>query len=211
MKTLTKEIPIFGVDKAGPVFTLQPSVTGWEQIVPGGGQFVSRTYFDLAGLAIDDKTLFFEAAGIQETLLPATAPAAAGNGCIIVDIMSNKPLRNTECLHVITFGNLIGSPSATLTFDQTIYMRHRIFNTDIDNLAGGYAIKLSDNQTGSMSPTASDRIYVTRVLALGGADGSYTVYPARYLLRATAEEEPEHEYLMRLKRSYDLQQQPDRD
>jgi len=211
MKTLTKEINALGVDKAGPVFTLQSGVQGWEQTAPGAQTFVARTYFDLAGLSMDDKTLFFEAAGIQEALNPSTSPAAAGNGAIVVDILSNKPLTNDEAVASILYGNMIGSPSANLTFDQTIYMRHRTFNTDLDNVAGGYMITLVDNQLGSMSPTASDRVYVTRMVSFGGADGAYTVYPVRYLLRASAKEEPEYEYLMRLKRSYELQNEPDRD
>jgi len=211
MKTLAKEIPVLAVDKLGPVYTLQPSVYGWEQTTPGSQIFVARTYFDLAGLTMDDKTLFFEAAGIQEALNPATSPAAAGNGAIVVDIMSNKPLTNDEALASLIYGNMIGQVNANLTFDQTIYMRHRTFNTDIDNQAGGYMIVLVDNQLGSMSPTASDRIYVTRVVSFGGGDGAYNVYPVRYLLRAQAKEEPEYEYLMRLKRSYELQQRFDRD
>ena len=211
MKTLTKEIPVLAADKVGPAFTLQAGVSGWEQTAAGAQTFVSRTYFDLAGLTMDDKTLFFEATGIQESLNPATAPAAAGNGAIIVDILSNKPLTNNEAVATISFGNMIAETSANLTFDQTIYMRHRTFNTDLDNVAGGYMITLVDNQLGSMSPTASDRVYVTRVVSFGGADGAYNVYPVRYLVRATAKEEPEFEYLMRLKRSYELQQEPDRD
>jgi len=211
MKTLTKEINALGVDKAGPVFTLQSGVQGWEQTAPGAQTFVARTYFDLAGLTMDDKTLFFEAAGIQESLNPSTSPAAAGNGVIVVDILSNKPVTNDEAIASILYGNMIGEPSANLTFDQTIYMRHRTFNTDLDNVAGGYMITLVDNQLGSMSPTASDRIYVTRMVSFGGADGAYSVYPVRYLLRASAKEEPEFEYLMRLKRSYELQQKADRD
>jgi len=210
-KTLTKEFGSLSVDKAGPVFTFTSDVFGWEQTAPGAQTFVSRTYFDLAGLAMDDKTLFFEAAGIQESLNPVSAPATAGNGAIVVDILSNKPLTNTEAVNAILYGNLISVSSANLTFDQTIYMRHRTFNTDLDNQAGGYMITTVDNQLGSMEPTASDRVYVTRVVSFGGADGQYVVYPVRYILRATAKEEPEYEYLMRLKRSYELQQEPDRD
>jgi len=211
MKTLTKELPALAVDKVGPLYTLQAGIYGWEQTASGAQTFVARTYFDLAGLAMDDKTLFFEAAGIQEALNPATSPAAAGNGAIVVDILSNKPLTNDEAVASIIFGNMIGEPSANLTFDQTIYMRHRTFNTDLDNVAGGYMITLVDNQLGSMSPTASDRVYVTRMVSFGGADGAYNVYPVRYLLRASAKEEPEFEYLMRLKRSYELQNEPDND
>jgi hypothetical protein len=211
-KTLTKELGSLSVNKIGADFQITGSVFGWEQTAPSAQTFVARTYFDLAGLAMDDKTLFFEAAGLQEALNPVSAPATAGNGAIIVDILSNKPLTNTEAVNAIIYGNLISVSSANLTFDQTIYMRHRTFNTDLDNQAGGYMITTVDNQLGSMEPTASDRVYVTRVVSFGGpGDGQFVVYPVRYILRATAKEEPEYEYLMRLKRSYELQQEPDRD
>jgi len=210
-KTLTKEFGSLAVDKVGPTFTIQGDSFGWEQTAPGLQTFVARTYFDLGGLAMDDKTLFFEAAGIQESLNPATAPAAAGNGAIVVDILSTKQLTNDEAVNAILFGNMLSTGSAQLTFDQTIYMRHRTFNTDLDNVAGGYMITQVDNQLGSMSPTASDRIYVTRVVSFGGGDGAYNIYPVRYVIRATSKEEPEYEYLMRLKRSYELQNEPDRD
>ena len=211
MKTLTKEFGTLGVDKLGPVYTIQDDVFGWEQITPGLQFFVARTYFDLGGLTMDDKTLFFEAAGVQDVHNPVSSPAVAGNLAAVIDILSNKPLTNAECLNVISFGNMITTASANLTFDQTIYMRHRIFNTDLDNVAGSYMITLSDNQLGSMSPTASDRVYVTRIVSFAGGDGSYTVTPVRYVLRASAKEEQEYEYLMRLKRSYELQNEPDRD
>jgi hypothetical protein len=211
MKTLTKEFSTLGVDKAGVIYTIQNDVFGWEQITPTQQFFVARTYFDLGGLTMDDKTLFFEAAGVQDVHNPTSVPAAAGNLAVVIDILSNKPLTNTECLSVISFGNMLTTVSANLTFDQTIYMRHRIYNTDLDNVAGSYMITLSDNQLGSMSPTASDRVYVTRIVSFAGGDGSYTVTPVRYIVRATAKEEPEFEYLMRLKRSYELQQEPDRD
>jgi hypothetical protein len=211
MKTLTKQITSLAADKVGPTFTLTTDTQGWEQTSPGAQTFVSRTYFDLAGLAIDDKTLFFEAAGIQESLNPSTSPAAAGNGAVVVDILSTKQLTNDQAVNTIVMGNLLSDASAELTFEETIYMRHRLFNTDIDNAAGGYTIVQSDNQLGSMMPTASDRVYVTRVVSFGGADGLYTLYPVRYVIRATSKEEPEFQYLMRLKRSYDLQQRFDRD
>ena len=90
-------------------------------------------------------------------------------------------------------------------------MRLRVLNTDLDNQAATFMIPISDEQMGSLEPTASDRIYCYRIVSLTGTDGSYGVYPVRYLLRAEAKEEPEYEYLMRLKRSYELQNQPDRD
>jgi len=212
-KTLAKEIGLLRADKAGASWTLRSelSAEGWEEIQPGA--YVNRDYFDLAGISMDDKTLFFEGATTQDTLNPSNTPATPGNLTVVVDVMSNKPLTNDEALGATVFGNTMGTGGANLTFDQTIYMRLRVFVVDLDTSAGGYFIPLSDNQLGSLSPTASDRIYVTRAVVFGGinADGVHAVYPVRYLLRANAKEEPEFEYLMRLKRSYELQQEPDND
>jgi len=214
VKTLAKEIGLIRVDKAGPAYTLNKAISGegWKDI--GAGAFVNRKYFDLAGISMEDKTLFFDGATIQDTWNP-TKPAAspAGNLIAVADVMTSKPLSDLDAIAVVNgFGNTQGSDAAKLTFDQTIYMRLRVFIVDIDTQASGYMVPLSDNQLGSLSPTASDRVYCTRIVQFGNnADGIYALYPVRYLLRANAKEEPEFEYLMRLKRSYELQQEPDVD
>ena len=201
MKTLAKEFGrLFAAANSGNFNINDSTQEGWEQI--DAVTFVNRAYFDLAGMSMEDKTLFFEGAAIQEALAPASSPSTVGNGMVIVDIMSNKQLTNAEAGATLSTGNFAGANR--LTFEQTIYMRHRTFNMDIDNAAGGYMIVVTDNQLGSLSATASDRVYCTRVVAMSGADGLYQVYPVRYLIKATAKEEPEFEYLMRLKRSYDL-------
>ena len=75
----------------------------------------------------------------------------------------------------------------------------------------------NDNQSGSNMPTASDRIYCYRLVIPDASQApaativSINVPPARYLLQVEAREEPTYQHLMRLKRSYDLQQQPDVD
>ena len=213
-KTLAKEIGIIRVDKAGVTYTLNTTISadGWEEI--GVGTYVNRKYFDLAGLSMDDKTLFFNGATIQETY-PPTKPAIAppGNLVAVADVMSNKPLSGSDAIAVVNgLGNTQGPNSANLTFDQTIYLRLRVFVVNSDTAASGFFVPLSDNQLGSMSPTASDRIYCTRVVQFGAnADGAYALYPVRYLINANATEEPEYEYLMRLKRSYELQQSYDED
>jgi len=212
MKTMAKEFGYLVSTKAGPVYSISDG-EGWRQPQANIGQFVASTYFDLGGLAMDDKTLFFQGATIQEVLLPSASAATAGDGAVVVDIMSVVPLTDTEVLAYSSGANFNAATTSTLSFDQTVYGRVRIFNVDLDNAAGGYYITLSDNQTGSLSATASDRIYCYRAVLFGGnnSDGDHAIYPARYLLRADAKEEPEFEYLMRLKRSYELQNQPDRD
>lgn len=214
MKTLIKEFDSLQVSFAGGAYSLDSGVSnsGWRQVFPNLGVFINSSYIDLAGMSLEEKTMFFQGAGVQEVINPTFSPATAGDGMIVVDIMSQVPLTDEEVNNFKTAGNMIAAPSATLTFDQTVYGRVRLFNVDIDNQAGGFAITLSDNQLGSLTPTAGDRIYCYRLVTIAqAADGFSTLFPARYLLRSEAKEEAEYQYLMRLKRSYELQNEPDRD
>jgi hypothetical protein len=212
VKTLAKQFDLLQVTKAGPAYAFDSGVaqSGWR--ISGTTIFINDTYYDLAGLSMDAKTLFFEAAGMQEPYPIARVGGAitAGDSAGIMDIMTTSPLTDAELTQMLIYANLDGSQ---LSFEQTVYFRYRIMSFNVDNLAGGYMVTTSDNQLGSLEPTASDRIYCYRVVAMGpnNADGTYLTAAARYLLKATAKEEPEFEYLMRLKRSYDLQQRFDED
>ena len=212
MKTLTKSFYTLEVGKAGPVFTIDEG-NGWRQYAPGSGAFISDTYFDLAGMSIDDKTLFFEGAAVQEVQNPVAVTGAAGDLLQVADIMSAIPLSDDQVVTFLTYGNIQGEGIGFGTFDQTIYARHRVYAIDVDFAGSNYFNLLSSNQLGSLGPTASDRVYCYRVVLMGANNAATTmfVYPARYLLRAQSKEESEYQYLMRLKRSYDLQNEPDRD
>ena len=208
MKTFAKEHFTMTVTKLGPVFTLDVGA-GWEQLSAGSNTFVSRNYIDLAGMTIDDKTAFFEAGGVQDVQLPSGI-TTAGDSLVIADLMTSKPLTLTEAASFAQgLGNLADS-QANLTFDQTIYGRLRTFVSDLDTASANYMVLIGEQQLGSLEPTASDRVYSTRVIVFGAnnTDGSILVYGCRHLLRATVKEEPEYQYLMRLKRSYELQNFP---
>jgi hypothetical protein len=211
VKTLSKTTGLLNVDKAGPIFTPQ-LFAGWRQIVPNDSQFVHETYFDLAGLSQGEKTIFFEGATVQDLQNPTGTGSSAGDLVLVADIMSALPLNDVQLQSFATFGNMQGNV-AFPTFDQTIYARNRVFTVDVDFAATGYYVLLSDNQLGSMSPTASDRIYVYRVVIWGtnNTGTNLSIWPSRFLLQMKAREEPDFEYIMRLKRSYDLQQSYDED
>ena len=72
---------------------------------------------------------------------------------------------------------------------------------------------MSEVNLGSLEATASDRVYSYRVVTLGlnTTATQLTMAPTRHLLKTEAREEKDYEYLMRLKRSYELQQEPDVD
>lgn len=211
MKTLAKEHSRLRCIQSPPgIWTIDPLVpTTWRSLNPEA--YVSDTYFDLAGLSMEEKTLFFEGAAVQNWYAPIiTNILGAGDSITIFDFMTTSPLSDTELLTLGLEGNFM---SGHITFDQTIYGRIRQFVVDVDTQAWGSMVTVNEQQIGSLSATASDRVYSYSVLYFASPIGADTIdiSPCRHLLRAEAKEEPEYQYLMRLKRSYELQQEPDVD
>ena len=212
MKTLTKEHGLLSVDQTNPrEWEINTSISnGWERV--GLGAFVSSTYFDLAGMSMEEKTLFFEAAGTQDLLAPQVFNQATGDSLILLDIMTSSPMTANEVVFFGIFGNFSGSPSH-LSFDETIYERAQQYSVHVDTgLWNGMTLN-TENQLGSMKPTASDRVYSYRAVLFGTpfTGDRVDLTGCRHILQAKAKEESDHEYLMRLMRSYQLQQEPDVD
>jgi len=207
MKTLEKYHSFFSAQLVGDEFVIGTVSNGWRQWSPG--QFVSETFFDLAGLTMREKTLFFNGAAVQETWQP-TVSGGPGTQLVIVDLMTTTPIDSNNLTIDLLYA--YGFPGSTLEYSQVPYYRNRFYQLDFD-FANSVAVKSSDEQAGSLAPTASDRIYSYRFILSNVVDppSLITVYPARHLIEMEAREEPEYQYLMRLKRSYDLQQSPDVD
>lgn len=218
MKTLAKEHQYLSISRTGAEWGNIVSTGEWRKLGPNS--FVSSTYFDLAGMAMDDKTLFFEAAGVQSVLSPLANNTGAGDSCVIMDLMTTRPLTDAQLAVTVSFGNFAGNIAidgqGPLSFEETVYARTQMYVRHVDTSAWGYITLTDENFFGSMEPTASDRIYSYRmVLVSQGTDPNdmdqLDIYPARHLLKSTSKEEPTYQYLMRLMKSYQLQQSPDVD
>jgi len=211
-KTLAKEHQLFQVNIAGGIATQTEFSQGYRLVSGTTGFFVSENYFDLAGMSIDDKTLFFEGATVQNLNNPSFSAGIPGEGIQIVEIMTSVPLSDDALSVYFTEANFAVNGSST--FAQTIYARNTLYVIDIDFAAAGAFNTLYSNQVGSLMPTASDRVYTYRLIAINPTQVTpaiVSVWPCRYILRAVAKEESEYQYLMRLKRSYETQQRFDRD
>jgi len=214
MKTLAKEHGYLSVNQVTPasgVFTITAN-NGWKAITGSTRAFISETYFDLAGMSQREKTMFIEAATVQEVAPAVLTSGAAGDGYLIADIMTSEPLRDTEALNLATQGNF-AHVACSVGFQETIFCRIELWGKDIDTAAWPYALRLSSNQLGSLQATASDRIYSYRVINIDGSSQAtdFAFSGVRHLINAVAKEEPEYQYLMRLRRSYELQQSYDED
>lgn len=184
----------------------------WTKI--SGQIFASETFFDLKGLAIDDKTIFPTGITCQRGGLSTQTGAAAGDNYVVLDVITSIPV-------AVEFGSVVinnwfnvgpGFPGSTLNFEHVLYMRGQRWTTDLDT-NNQFPLKADEWQAGSMSPTASDRLYSYRVVLIGTNSTAVRLNTAsaRHVLQVDTKEEPTYEYLMRLKRSYELQQSPDVD
>lgn len=173
---------------------------------------LSETYFDLAGLAMDEKTIMTDAMTTQEAYLPTISAGQAGDQVWVFDIMTSVPFKSDlDWARVYLSG--AGFPSGPLNFEHVLYQRVRRYTLDLDT-AAAFPLLADDIQSGSLAPTASDRIYSYRLMVyynLSGAGIGVSVPISRHLIQCDVKEEPQYEYMMRLKRSYDLQQEPDVD
>ena len=214
MKTLTKEHGYLSVTQAQPasgVFAIATG-NGWQAITGSTRAFISETYFDLAGMSQREKTMFIEGAAVQEVAPPVLTAGAAGDGFLLADIMTSEPLTDVQALNLATQGNF-GFVQCGLGYQETIYARIELFAKDLDTATWPYVLKLSSNQLGSLEATASDRIYSYRVLNIDGASAAtgFAFSGVRHIISAVAKEEPDFQYIMRLRRSYELAQNHDED
>lgn len=213
MKILSKEFDTLTAPKSGGTYGAA-SGSGWEQSLYYPGTYYNASYIDVAGLALGEETLFIKSAAVQRGSFNYILPAVAGDRMYVYDVMTSIPIDiKKQTIQDDITNRGLGMPGTTLNFEHVIFSRMQVFSYDVD-FANGTAIKVDETQCGSLSPTASDRIYCYRLVGFttdNNPDGGGVLAPVRHIIELEAKEEPTYEYLMRLKRSYDLQQTPDRD
>jgi hypothetical protein len=218
VKVLTKHHATLDVTGTAANFDFTPvpllgGNQGWVKVAPT--VFYSKGYFDLAGLAIDDKTIVPSGITVQRGTFSGADNGVAGDSYEVLDVLTSIPvdLDNVTTVAQWLYQG-VGMVGTTLNFEHVLYARRQRYTLDLDtNVA--FFMKANETQMGSMSPTASDRIYSYRLVSivprLGSGITRLVTSNARHVMQLEAMEEPTYEYLMRLKRSYELQQTPDVD
>lgn len=210
MKVLEKEhsYAIFTYDGGTRTFTFTEG-SGWDAVQSGLNDYaVSQTYFDMAGMTQEERTLFFQAITIQEgSNFEITGPTGAK--LWVLDLVTSIPFDLTQWNYRFGLG-FSGSQSGALNFEHVLFGQYRLFANDVD-FAGTTPVLVTSDTFGSGQPTNSDRLYSYRILVPFATVAAAIIPPARHLVLADTKEEKEYVRLMRMLRSYELQQQPDRD
>ena len=215
MKLLVKGLGqvIFSITGGAIVAT---SVTNITQLSssPTAALYLQESYFDLAGMTQQEKTLFFETVSIQSAYNPSLEGGHTGDGLLEQIVLTTSPIPQASLTTEFIFG--AGLPGSVTDWSQLVYYRNRSFTQTVD--MAGFAIlpTNSQNNMGSAYPTASDRVYVYRflyatVVSPSAQFTSLLMPGCQVVLGATAKEEPDFQYINRLMRSYELQQSHDED
>lgn len=188
--------------------------SGWEHIgsTPAQGVFLSTRQIDMRGLTIEDQSIFFDAASIQTPTYTCTqSGTVAGDNIQIIDVVSTIPLDiESNVFDPVFFG--VGFPSTPLgNHEHIVYGRFQRWSSDLDH-ANIFPVMVESNTFGSMEPTASDTLYAYRWVYFTAVNITVgSVGPARIMFAVSPKEEALYQQIMRMRRSYELQQTPDRD
>lgn len=215
-RTLRIEIPPCSVTGDGTAWIDLSSLNGWQQLPLSPLALYWQGSIDLSGYARDYKTFYPSGGVIQEG--PYWS-AFDGSGQTVITVVSSTPI-NPETLLTQIIGNsgpgfidLNTQSTGTNQQDWNTVMfcetQVNLINANLPQL--GICQPITVKQSGSLSPTASQVLYVIKMVLPGTVAslvGTTLSIPAsRVILPGTMDQEPELEYLMRLSRSVELANQ----
>ena len=217
-RVLKIEIPPCGLQGDGTGKEWDPSTSdlnGWR--LAGNVLAYWQGTIDLGGYARDKKTFYPVAAFTQEA---SAFTAFNGSGQTIWTIVSSIPRTVDELTNIFTFVSAPGFISANvgaffpqeqMDWDTVIYGETNINLINSTLPALGICQPIISKNWGSLSPTAADKLYVTKIVlptTVGSSIGDSLSIPAsRVVIAGEMLQEPKLEYMMRLKRSYELANQ----
>lgn len=164
---------------------------------------------DLSGYANQSLTFFPESGFLQQSPVIALDAGAAIH---MMTVISSVPQDIDTLWGTLNAGS---TPSVqTEEWDTILYCRIETFTSDTAMPSSfNYLSPQNAGQTGSLAPTAADKLYVYRIampIEVVALTTDYTrmqIPACRVGLIGQMAEEPTLEYMMRLKRSYELANQ----
>jgi len=214
---LTKNLGYLQLDTAGLTAAIGPTsynMGTWETISGTTNIFVMREEIDVAGLTAMELT-FFPLAGDVQRGPTAMGLAYATQGSITEFIFVTAAPIQINLIPVDMLYNLIGQGDLGDTEFQNVIWGQAwtwAFNASVPS---NFALPVNTTLMGSGEPTNGDRLYVYRVVSTVGyvpTPGSFAELPsARLLISGQLKEEQEFQQIMRMRRTYELQQTYDED
>lgn len=174
--------------------------TGWQHVFKSGQHFFYKVKsFDLSGYTIDSRTTYIQAALFQDMgQLPLGSPAANLQRATMCSL---TPL-DTEDLTILDVAGqwqLPGSLESNHTVSQIVRGRMEVYVT-LSTYAGLQLI--GTKEWGTADSTAADKLWVCDAIVVPNVNNTvFSVPDQNFVIPIVVAEEPDLEYIMRLKRS----------
>ncbi|MCK5561099.1 MAG: hypothetical protein KAJ51_10915 [Thermoplasmata archaeon] len=209
-RQLTQMIPEYAGEMGASEF---PGFKGWIAS-PSTSVVYYETYFDLSGYALDDLTAIPVSATLQDPGLYACTDTKVG--LQVLDVISQERLDAGRVLNdLVTDNNAPGMMMSPNNFEQITFGNYRLFMgqlsfTSPSGLASVVYLPADGMNFGSGDAVTVEKLWCYRfVMARGATEASTStiqIPASRFILNITVLKEKELEYIMRLKRSYELAQ-----
>jgi len=229
-RQLVVEFPWLWLTATENVYTNRPT-TDTRQLAGFTNGYVQEMKLDLSGYVQSDLTVgfrrSFEQSGGVEQISWVTFDVV-NDGLIENVIISSVPMNDAQLgAAFVSCPGFTAYADPTVTLDFGNFNRTHIIHGHFRYLfpnstigSGAFTsessaalMAITDNVYSSLEPTAADCLYCYRIILVPAAGNeesgvkSVTMPPKRVILDSFTVEEPEIEYLMRLKRSYELANQ----
>lgn len=214
MKRLVKQIEATVWSWEVPV----PNLWGFEQIgheyelIANSGNNIRaqclNEFIDLAGMSMREKTLFIKGLRVDYQLPPEAVEASPGDQLNLMILVTDVPATSLSFVGP-------GFAQSDMNMENCALLVNHTWTWTTDTASWSSIPQLTaETVSGMMEATSSDRLYVSvyqKVLTrkIGGITSTLekvTVPGLRIVCDVDAKEEPEYQYLMRLRRSYELNQ-----
>lgn len=215
---LSKNLPYLRIENGpfGSIINGGPlaDTPQWGQYTDNGNLFVHESTIDIAGLTTVEDMTFFPMGGdvqrppmsmgltesfVSEFILVTAAPVDFSPTAMTDQNMWNTLPAQFEQAN--SFQNIMWGQGWTWTRNQ--------------NLLQNFGVAVNTTLCGSGEPSNGDKLYVYRIARLhapSGDEGTFVELPSvRLLLAGEVKQEAEFEQIMRMRRTYELQQTHDED
>jgi hypothetical protein len=184
------------------------------QVVPSYTNAVfNEQYFDIDAYQMDKLTLVPSGASLNDPGIYTIVNPFADSQQYVIDMITQTRLDPNQVVEDFqTLYNLPGDPVSTEDFSQILFGRFRWQAPTTDFSTGATGINamtnISQGTFGSAEPTTANKLYCYRFVIMVATNlvGITIAVPAtRFLLGATIVKEDELSFMMRQKRSFELQ------
>ena len=212
---LTKNLGYLQLDTSGLTASIGPTNYGmgtWETTTVSN-VFVMKEEIDIAGLTQQELTFYPLAGDVQRG--PTAMGLAYGMQGYIKEwiYVTAAPIDPRVGVQTMLY-NLIGQGATESEFQNIIWGQSWTWVIN-NSVPSNFAVPVNTTMMGSGEPTNGDRLYVYRVVSTAAyvpTPGSFAELPStRLLISGQLKEEADYSQIMRMRRTYELQQSHDED